>query len=115
MPAAKDPTNALKKAASTLPDVVVGESCNQTAYKAKKKAFLYVGPGKKGIGYKAMFKLSESLEEAENLVEDEPERYEIGVGNWVTTRFSKEEPLPKSIWKRWLRESYLGATNLGNK
>ena len=64
MPGANDPTNALKMAAAALPDVVEGMSCNQTSYKSGKKAFLYVGPGPKGIGDKAMFKLEMSLDEA---------------------------------------------------
>ena len=113
MPGAKDPTSALRKAAGALPDVVEAMSCNQTSYKAGKKAFLYVGPGTKGVGYKAMFKLEASLEEAESLSKGEPERYEIGVGNWVTTRFSAEDPLPKKIWSSWLKESHAGATKSG--
>ena len=110
MATAKDPTEALKNAAAAFPDVVEGLSCNQSSYKAGKKAFLYVGPGPKGVGYKAMFKLDESLEAAQSLAESEPDRFEIGVGNWVTTRFSDERPLPKKIWGRWLKESYNGAT-----
>ena len=113
MPEAKDPTKALRTAAEALPDVEEAMSCNQTSYKAKKKAFLYVGPGAKGVGYKAMFKLEASLDEAESLARREPARYELGVGNWVTTRFSVEDPLPKKIWNRWLKESYAGATNSG--
>ena len=109
MPEAKDPTKALKAAAAALPDVVEGTSCSQTSYKAGKKAILYVGPGPKGVGYKAMFKLEASLEEAKNLAKSEPDRFELGVGNWVTTRFSAEAPLPKKIWSRWLKESYAGA------
>jgi hypothetical protein len=35
------------------------------------------------------------------------------VGNWVTTRFSAEDPLPKNIWSRWLKESHAGATESG--
>ena len=113
MPGAKDPTKALRKAAGALPDVGEAMSCNQTSYKAGKKAFLYVGPGPKGIGYKAMFKLEESLEEAKNLAKSEPERFELGVGNWITTRFSAEDPLPKKIWSSWLKESHAGATKSG--
>ncbi len=109
MAGAKDPSIAMKKAAAALPNVVEGTSCNQTSYKAGKKAFLYVGPGTKGIGYKAMFKLDASLEEAKDLAKIQPERYELGVGNWVTTRFSGEEPLPKKIWRNWLKESHAGA------
>ena len=113
MPGAKDPTKALKKAAAALPNLVEGTSCNQTSYKAGKKAFLYVGPGTKGIGYKAMFKLEVSLKEAKDLAKSEPKRFELGVGNWVTTRFSAEDPLPKKIWSSWLKESHAGTTKSG--
>ena len=113
MAGAKDPTAALRKQAGALPDAVEATSCNQTSYKAGKKAFLYVGPGAKGVGYKAMFKLEASLQEAKGLSKTAPERYEIGVGNWVTTRFSADDPLPKKIWSRWLKESYAGATKGG--
>ena len=113
MPGAKDPTKALKEAAAALPNVVDGTSCNQTSYKAGKKAFLYLGPGTKGIGYKAMFKLEVSMVDAKGLAKSEPERFELGVGNWVTTRFSAEEPLPKKIWSSWLKESHAGATKSG--
>ena len=110
MPEAKDPIKALRKAAAALPDVVQGTSCNQTSYKAGKKAFLYIGPGAKGVGYKAMFKLEASWKDAKKLAKGQPERFELGVGNWVTTRFSAEDPLPKKIWSGWLKESYAEAT-----
>ncbi len=113
MSEAKDPTQALKQAAAALPNAVEGTSCSQTSYKAGKKAFLYVGPGRKGVGYKAMFKLDASLGEAESLARSEPQRYELGVGNWVTARFSAEDPLPRTIWGRWLKESYAGTTKSG--
>lgn len=110
MPKAKDPTQALKEAAAALPDVVEGTSCNQSSYKVGKKAVLYVGPGAKGVGFKAMFKLDDSLDEARALADDDADRFEVGTGNWVTTRFTAEKPLPKKIWNRWLKESYAAAT-----
>jgi hypothetical protein len=110
MPLDKDPTRALRKAAGGLPDVVQAMSCNQTSYKTGKVAFLFVGPGLKGVGFKAMFKLEASRVEAERLAKSEPDRYQVGIGNWVTTRFSTEVPLPRKIWSRWLRESYAGTT-----
>jgi len=110
MPKVKDPLKALKETAAALPNVVEGISCNQSSYKAQGKAFLYVGPGPKGIGYKAMFKLDQSLAEAKELAAGEPKRYKLGSGNWVTTRFSDENPLPKRVWARWLKESYAHAT-----
>lgn len=115
MSPAKDPIQALKEAAAAFPDAVEGQSCSQTSYKVGKKAFLYVGLGAKGIGYKAMFKLEASAEEAKELAKSEPERFELGVGNWVAVRFSIEKPLPKKIWSRWLKESYAAATGGGGK
>ena len=109
MPKAKDPTKALRDAAEALPNVVAGTSCNQTSYKTAKKAFLYIGPGAKGVGYKAMFKLDSSLADARELAKSEPAHFEVGVGNWVTARFSDEDPLPKKIWSSWLKESYAEA------
>lgn len=111
MSGANDPTSALRKAAGALPDVVESMSCNQTSYKTGKKAFLYVGPGAKGVGYKAMFKLDASFQQAASLAKREPQRYELGVGNWVTTRFSAEAPLPTKLWRRWLEESHTAATS----
>ena len=113
MARARDPTEALKKAAAALPDAAEGTSCNQTSYKAGKKAFLYVGPGAKGVGFKAMFKLDESLEQAKDLAKSEPDRFELGTGNWVTARFSSESPLPQKIWSRWLKEAHGAAAESG--
>jgi len=45
----------------------------------------------------------------EALAEQEPRRFEIGSGNWVTTRFTDEAPLPQDLWCRWLEESHDGA------
>ncbi len=97
------------EAAAALPDVVEGTSCNQSSYKVGKKAFLYIGPGPKGVGYKAMFKLDASMDEATEMSESDPDNFEIGVGNWVTARFSSESPLPKKVWSGWLKESYVAA------
>ena len=96
-----------------MPDIVEGTSCNQTSFKVGKKAVLYVGPGAKGVGYKSMFKLAASLDEARELAASEPDRFEVGSGNWVTVRFSAEKPLPKKIWSKWLKESHGEATSAG--
>lgn len=87
-------------------NVIEGTSCNQTSFKAKKGKFLFIGPGPKGIGYKAMFKLQDSIAEAEALANKSPTQYQIGKG-WVTVRFSDKEPIPESVWQKWLEESYL--------
>ena len=40
---------------------------------------------------------------------------EVGNTGWVTTRFSAEAPLPKTLWSRWLKESYASATGGAKK
>ena len=103
---AKDPTQAMHAAAARLPDVITGSSCNQTSFKRGKSAFLYLGPGPKGQGFKAMFKLQRSLPQAEKLAAEDPARVQLGSTSWVTARFSAEVPLAKSIWQKWIQESY---------
>ncbi len=100
----KDPTKGLCDAAARLPDVDPGTSCTQRSFKVGKKAFLYVGP--QGGRFKAMFKLAASKADAEALAAKDPDRFEVGSTAWVTARFSADKPLPKTIWARWLKESY---------
>ena len=101
-----DPTEAIRNQAAAYPEVATGTSCNQSSFKTRKKSFLFIGPGAKGIGYKAMFKLNTSIPEARELAAKEPDRFEVGNTGWVTARFSDDHPLPKKIWKKWLDESY---------
>ena len=101
-----DPTEPIREKAASFPEVAMGTSCNQSSFKAGKGAFLFIGPGAKGVGFKAMFKLEHSMSQARKLASKEPERFEVGSTGWVTTRFTAEKPLPKSIWEKWLQESY---------
>ncbi len=101
-----DPTEPIREKAAAFPKVAKGTSCNQSSFKAGKKSFLYIGPGPKGKGFKAMFKLKESMPEAKRLVSESPERFEVGTTGWVTARFTAEDPLPKKLWGKWLEESY---------
>ena len=106
MSSAPDPTAEIRAKAAALPTVAPGTSCNQSSFKVGNRAFLYVGPGAQGLGFKALFKLEESMPEAIELAAARPDRFDVGSTGWVTTRFSAEEPLPKAIWKAWLEESY---------
>ena len=101
-----DPTEPIREAAAAFPEVAGGTSCNQSSFKAGKGSFLFIGPGAKKIGFKAMFRLERSLDQARKLASQQPDRFEVGSTGWVTTRFTAEKPLPKSIWQKWLRESY---------
>ncbi len=102
-----DPTFPIREKAAAFEAVIAGTSCNQSSFKTKKGSFLFIGPGAKGVGYKAMFKLKGSMPQAQTLAHDKPHRFEVGSTGWVTTRFSVEEPLSKEIWEKWLEESYL--------
>ena len=104
--APKDPTEAMRRMAADFPAVVAGTSCSQDSFKTKRGAFLFIGPGPKGVGFKAMFKLERSRAQAEGLAAEQPERFELGTGQWVVARFSAEKPLPKTLWSKWLKESY---------
>ena len=101
-----DATDPIREAAVAFPEMAKGTACNQSSFAAGKGKFLFIGPGAKGIGYKAMFKLKASLDQARGLAEERPDRFEVGKTGWVTTRFSDAEPLPESIWRPWLEESY---------
>lgn len=110
-PKPADPTEPLRLAASAYPGVDRGTACTQSSFKANKKAFLFTGP--QGGRYKAMFKLSESLAEAQALADSQPDRFDFGKTGWVTARFTADKPMPKRLWKKWLDESY--AIALGGK
>jgi hypothetical protein len=116
MTGASDPTDQIRKKAVAFSEVAEGSSCNQSSFKAGRGAFLYIGPGAKGQGFKAMFKLKRSMAHATKLATKHPERFEVGSNGWVTTRFTAEEPLPRAIWEAWLEESYeLTCTSKANK
>lgn len=101
-----DPTKAIRSQAESFPGVSSGTSCNQTAFKVGKTAFLYIGPGPKGQGFKAMFKLIDSQTHAVELASSDPEAFQVGSNHWVTARFTTENPLPSELWEKWLTESY---------
>lgn len=92
----------LRKLALGFPEATEGTSCTKAAYKVRKKNFLFVGE-KDGV-CTVMFKLKDSLEEAETMQKAEPEVYEVGSAGWVTARFKKAPK--KGLLERWTEESY---------
>jgi hypothetical protein len=101
-----DQTDAIRRQAVTFPGVAKGTSCTQSAFKAGKGTFLFIGPGPKGRGFKAMFRLKASMPQALKLAAEDPNRFAVGSTGWVTARFTAEEPLPKRTWGKWLAESH---------
>lgn len=110
----EDATEAIRMRAAEFPDVVKGTSCNQSSFKTASGSFLFIGPGAKGVGFKAMLKLGDSMDQARALAAKDSDRFEVGKTGWVTVRFSNEKPLPESIWEKWLKESY-ALCNSGSK
>ena len=101
-----DPTAPISKKAESFEGATKGTSCNQTSFKVGKQSFFFIGPGAKGVGFKAMFRLRKSMPQAEKLAAKEPDRYSAGSTGWVTVRFTAEKPIPKTVWEKWLKESY---------
>ena len=108
-----DPIQPICEMAGSFADVETWMSCNQNAFKVGKVSFLFIGPGNKGVGYKAMFKLDKSLGQATKLAEKDADRIQVGVNGWVTARFTDKKPLAKTVWKKWLKESYELTINRG--
>ena len=108
-----DPIQPIYEMAGSFADVETSMSCNQNAFKVGKVSFLFIGPGNKGVGYKAMFKLDKSLGQATKLAEKDADRIQVGVNGWVTARFTDKKPLAKTVWKKWLKESYELTINRG--
>ncbi len=100
----KDPTEAMRHAASKYPGVDKGTACTQSSFKTGGKAFFFCGP--QGGRYKAMFKLDKSKAAAATLAGKAPDDFQVGSSAWVTARFSVEKPMPKARWTKWLDESY---------
>lgn len=107
MPSPKPtPAQLLRTLALRSPEVEEGIACKGTAaecsaYKSRKKTFLFVRTAA------LMIKLKESLPEAARLASEDPSRYTAGAGGWVTVKFGPDKPLPgRGLLELWVAESY---------
>jgi hypothetical protein len=102
--AESESTRALRRVALRYPEAEEGTSCNKSAFKARNKAFLFLGVDEDS--YNVMVKLRESLPEASRLESKEPDRYAVGGGGWVKATFGHDDSPPPGLLERWLDESY---------
>jgi len=98
------PIQALRKVALRYPEAQEGTSCGKSAFKARDKAFLFVGMD--DDSYNVMVKLRESLAEAARLETKEPGTYSVGGHGWVKATFRHDESPPAGLLERWIDESY---------
>ena len=98
------PVRALRRIALRYPEAEEGTSCSKSAFKARNKAFLFVGMD--DGSYNAMVKLRESLAEAAKLATKAPNRYAVGGHGWVKVTFGHDESPPPGLLERWIDESY---------
>lgn len=99
-----DPMQALRRVALRYPETQEAMVCTRTAFKARNKAFLFIGSD--DSSYNAMVKLRNSLAEAAKLAAKAPNHYAVGGHGWVTATFNHDESPPSGLLERWIDESY---------
>lgn len=98
------PVQALRKFSMKLPEAEEGSSCVNRAFRARGKAFAYLGM--KPDHYRLMVKLSDSVARAEALQEKRPDAFNVGKHGWTTIRLPHSEMGPKGLLESWIEESY---------
>jgi hypothetical protein len=95
--------DAMRAFALLYPEVEEGASCTKKSFKARNKAFLYVGVA--DGSYNVMLKLRDSQGEASKLALKDG-RYKVGAQGWVTATFRHDEAPPSGLFEAWIDESY---------
>lgn len=103
-PVESAPVVALRKFAMSLPETEEGTSCVNRAFRARKKAFAYVGM--KPDVYRVMVKLGESADDAVALQKERPDNFKPGMHGWTTVILPHDEVPPGRMLERWVEESY---------
>ena len=92
-----------RSAAEKYPELEAVPSCNKTAFKARKKSFLFLGEDENS--YNIMVKLGDSRAEAEELAAKNPDRISVGP-HWTTAEFDNNAKLARELVERWVEESF---------
>lgn len=96
-------TDDLKHHALRFPEAEEGISCNKSSFKARKKAYCYLGL--KDDSFNLMVKVSPSLEEAKRLEAAQPDCFSVGSAGWVKAEFTADQTPPIELLKKWIEES----------
>ena len=98
------PMHAIRRIALEYPEVEEGTSCNKSAFKARKKSFLFMGMNDKT--FNVMLKLVASLDEAERLEAQCPDCFKVGSHGWTTVILPHTQSPSAGLMERWIDESY---------
>jgi hypothetical protein len=99
-----NPTVAIRAIALSYPETTEGIVCNRSSFKARGKAFVFMGVEEND--YDVMLKLDASLKEATELERKQPDQYHVGGHNWVTAIFARNDPPPAGLLERWMEGSF---------
>lgn len=94
----------IREIAFRYPEVEEGASCNNRAFKARKKAFLFMGMD--ADNWNVRIKLGDSIPEAEKLAKKAPENCDVGKHGWTKVTFPLDQSPPDDLMMRWIDESY---------
>ncbi len=100
----KNPVDLIRQLALAYPDTVEGASCNNAAFKVRGKAFVFLGENPDTYNFR--LKLGESLPEAEQLADKQPEVYFPGMHGWTHVVLPQGKSPPIDLLKRWIDESF---------
>ena len=98
------PMRAIRRIAMQYPEVEEGTSCYKSAFKARKKSFLFMGMNDET--FNVMVKLVASLDEAERLEAESPDSFKVGAHGWTTVILPHTESPPAELMERWTDDSY---------
>ncbi|HXN41424.1 MAG TPA: MmcQ/YjbR family DNA-binding protein [Myxococcaceae bacterium] len=100
----KSAANELRRYALSFPEAMEDFPWGDRVVKVRKKVFVFLGKGDRGLGLSA--KLPQSHDAALMLPFSEPTAYGLGRAGWVTAHFDEDQSVPVPLLKEWVRESY---------
>jgi predicted DNA-binding protein (MmcQ/YjbR family) len=96
----------VRKIALSYPQTREDRPWGHSAFKVKRKVFLFMGADALGLGLSV--KLGPSHKDALGLPYTEPTHYGLGKHGWVSARFAPDEDIPLGMVKGWIAESFEG-------
>lgn len=94
----------LENYALSFPETGAGQSCKNTAIKARKKSFVFLWADDSRC--EVMLKLKDSLGEAQALAQAQPEICSVGKTQWVTLKLTSQDQVAVETLEGWIEESF---------